>query len=543
MPSAPPIATRSTRRFASLAGVSGIMAITLALHLWGIHRDLPYVTEDPRWIVNPAIRIAASGDLNPREFAYPGSTLIYPLAAVYRAWYAVGHAGSWWHPDPGLRRSFAAHAAEFYLLGRLLTVVYALFSVPLVYALGRQTVGERAALIGALLAALYPTELFAKQVRTDSASLFFALLGLWACLRLYRRPTTGNQIVAGGAIGLAIGTKYYLGALVAVLGTVDALVVRRRMREGAKTSGAWLGGSVGVAAIAVAFLCCTPYFLLEFSAVLASFRLHFGSTHIGADGLSPSGNLLWYVTSALPSSISWEQTVFAIIGMTVALWRRSVEPMLLLVFVAAFVVGISASSLHWARWLIPILPVFALLAAEGLTITASAIGARLGLAWGLQQATIVLAVLALCVAPLRQIAQTNRVYTNPSTNVLARQWIEQNLPPGSHLAFEYQTLPPPLQSDSLGVGIWTNRDGGRNLVEMSMSQLAVRGTVDYYVRSGFRYLVTSSLFYAYYPSNADRYPAEAAFYRTLIDNSRLLYEVKPSATHEGDEIRVYEIGG
>ena len=203
--------------------LAGIVGVALFFHLWGISRDLPYIVEDPIFATS-AMQIAASGNLNPHEFAHPGSTLIYPLAAVYHFWHAAAHGGSWWRPDTQLEDQYRTEPAPFHLLGRLLTVVYALLSVPLIYWIGRECFGDTAGLIGALLAALHPTEIFDKQVRTDSASLLFCLLGLWCCLRLYRRPNTTHQLITGAAIGLAIGTKYYLGTLVAPLLVVDATV-------------------------------------------------------------------------------------------------------------------------------------------------------------------------------------------------------------------------------------------------------------------------------------------------------------------------------
>jgi len=520
--------------------VLGLMAVALLLHLWGIRRDLPYITEDPIFM-DGAVRIASSGNLNPGRFNHPGSTLIYPLAVAFRLWDAAAYGGPLFHADPSLNGRFQSHTAAFCLVARLLTVVYAVASVPIVYQIGTVTAGATGGLIGALFAALHPTEVFGKCVRTDSASLFFGLIALWSCLRLYAHPTWRNQLLAGGAIGLAIGTKYYLGTLVAVLVTVDVSIISRRAALGLSLMTVWRDMVAGLAAVALAFGFSTPYFFLDYAAASSNLRTELRSVSIGSDGLPPTGNFLWYLGVALPQSISWPQVIAASLGLAVAARERQPQQALLVLFATTFLVGISLHPLHWARWLIPILPVVALFAAQGLEMTVRHLGDRLSVPLLWRRVAVLLGVVLLAWDPTRAVVEIDRLHTHPSTGVVARQWITENLPPGSWLAFEWQTLPPPLDAQPIDLGHWVARDFGRNFTELSMSKLAVRGTVTYYKREGFRYLVTSSLFYDYYPAHADAYPTEAAFYRALLTEGRLLQRVTPSASRQGSEIRIYEI--
>jgi hypothetical protein len=78
-----------------------IVGVAFGIHLWGIRQNLPFVPEiDEPVFVTRAVRLAASGDLNPGWFGNPGSTAMYPLAALYRTWHAVVHRGMLFHPDP-----------------------------------------------------------------------------------------------------------------------------------------------------------------------------------------------------------------------------------------------------------------------------------------------------------------------------------------------------------------------------------------------------------------------------------------------------------
>src|SRR5262249_45652834 len=164
---------------------------------------------------------------------------------LFSGWDALVLDSSALRSDPHVGATFGAHRAEFFLLGRLLTVVYAVLSVPLIYQIGRDAFGIGVALLGALFSTIYPTEVFDKTVRTDSASIFFGMLALWRCLRLLDRPGATNQLLAGAAIGLAIGTKYYLATLVPVLAVVDGFILRRAALRHLDPKATGLGVGVG----------------------------------------------------------------------------------------------------------------------------------------------------------------------------------------------------------------------------------------------------------------------------------------------------------
>jgi hypothetical protein len=523
-----------TGEFARRTALGAIFGVALVFHLWGIRRDLPYMTEDPTLIINPALRIASSGDLNPRRFVHPGSTSIYPLALVYHLWNAGMHGGRWWQPDPRLQTTFGTHAAEFVLLGRLLTVAYALLTLPLIYKIGQACFGEWPAVAGTLLAALHPSEIFNKQVRTDSASQFFAMLALWCCLRLYDRPTMRNQVLTGVVIGLAIGTKYYLGALVAVLIIVDGHILRQDSTQHPATARGWLMIAAGLLAVPLAFASSTPYLFLDYARAFKSLRFAFEASHFGADGLPPPQNFWWYLRTGIPHTIAWPATIAAVVGIALVIRRRRPGPTLLLVFALTFLITISLNPLHWGRWLVPILPLLALFAAHAVWSLADNLPI-------VRYAAIVCAIVLLAWSPTKRLVQMDRLHASPSTSVLARQWMTENLPVGSRIAFEWETLPPPLQADPTRPAVWVTRDGGRNFTEHSMSVLAVKGTIGWYAQRMIRYLVTSSVYYANYSAAPDRYPKEAAFYRQLLTQGRLVYQVSPSAEHEGPEIRIYDI--
>jgi len=524
------------------ASLVAILVVAAAVHLWAIRRDFPYITaEDPTLLVNPAVRIAASGDLNPRRFVHPGSTMIYPLAMAFHTWNATAHGGTWLRPDASLKRNFETDPQGFYLLGRLLAALYGVLGVAMVYLAGRLAFGTTPALLGAWFMALYPTELLLKQVRTEPAALFFAWMAMWAILRLHDRPSRRRQVLAGAAIGVAIATKYYLLPLVGVLVAVDVLLWWHR--EKAPRDNRPVGSMVaaGLIAIPVAFALTTPYALLDFDTLQKNLVLIGVSD---AETRSPAvalRNLRGYLADVVPRTMSWPQVLAAGLGLALVVRNRQPKQWLTVSFLVVFLPQLAWHAWYFARWLIPVFPVLALLAGRGVEATAEALLRRLGTAGLTPRRAAAAIALVLAVQPARALVAMHRMYAHPTTYVLARQWVETNLPPGSRLVYEWETLAPPLRAQALGPGFSVNRSNDKALVELSMSKLSVRGSVEYYLRNGYRYFVTSSLMYAVYPNDPEHYPQQAAFYRDLLRRGQLLHQVTASAVNGGPEIRIYEV--
>src|SRR5438046_4256368 len=185
--------------------LGGIVALALAVHLVGIRNDLPYTPEiDEPLVVNAAVRIGALIDTDPGWFGHPASTLIYSLAGVYRLWSVVAYHGPLVGRDPRLMDRFLAHSGEFYLLGRLLNVAFALAALPLLWAVGRRAFDDAAGLVAAWFVSLSPLAVeHAQMVRSDTSAAFFGLLALWLCLRCHEQPRLRRHVVAGLGIGLA----------------------------------------------------------------------------------------------------------------------------------------------------------------------------------------------------------------------------------------------------------------------------------------------------------------------------------------------------
>src|SRR5262249_5517767 len=233
-------------------GLGAIVPLSLGPPLGGLARDLPIPDVDERYFVTPAAYMAASGDLNPHWFGHPGSTVIYPLALAYRAREVIFHGAPLTGAAPSIAARFRANDSSFYLMGRLWAMLFSLAVLPLIFVIGRRAFGDLVPFLATAFWAVVPLAVqYWRITRTDSVALFFALLTIWLCLRVFEHPSTGRLVAAGVSAGLGVASRYFLAAL-AVLLVVTWLMVRVRERHTPAARWSALTGSLG--GMAIAFL-------------------------------------------------------------------------------------------------------------------------------------------------------------------------------------------------------------------------------------------------------------------------------------------------
>lgn len=503
--------------------IAVILFFTMTL-LWRIEKDLPFAADsDESTFVTSAARIATSGDLNPRFFGTPGSTTIYPLALMFHSWHALRYEGTLFRPDSNLGFRFGDSPSEFYLIGRLLSVAYSVATIIWIYIIGECAFGSKTVgLISGCLAMLYPvTVSYSQWVRTDTSALFFSMLALWLCLLVYDSPTVKLQLLAGLAIGLAIASRYFMVTLAPVFLAANLLAFLRDRPLGVKPLTAVYRTALGLAVIGLTFFISTPYFFLDFETVVQNLRHEARDTQLGWDGLSPLGNLRWYVMQAIPQNITWPQMVLAIAGAVIAIVRREVKPILLLMYIAIFLLAISLSPLHWARWVIQILPLFSLFAVYGLL----ALIAMLFPGRPYRNKLAAVSIALMLVLPFVRFGRTTASRIGPSTRLLAREWVIENVPNESKIVIDKKTAPL--------------ADRGFLIYEQSWSPPDRR--LDEYISDGYQYIVVNGGLHESFLAEADRYATQLQFYDALQREAELLTEIVPTLTNQGKTIRIYRL--
>lgn len=500
--------------------LAALVVASVALQLKMVTEWLPFATEiDEPYFVLPAARMAAFHDPNPRWFGHPASTLLYPLAAIY----AVG-----WGPK--VAEAFASDGSAFVLAARLLSIFATAIGLFGVYTLARRAFSDLAALIAvAIVGTTFTMSSLGRSARSDGVALLFGTWALYCLLRAFEEPSRKRLVVAGIALGAAIASKYYLAAFG---GAFIVIAGRERRRE--VVLDVVLAGACALATFAI----LTPYFFLDLSSALASLAAE-TQPHGVATAKTPLHALGWYLTIGPAGLLSWPQLVAVAVGVVLVIAKRERGSVFLLTLTVLFLASISFVRLTWERWLLPVLPVIAGLAAHAVTWFTTVLARRLARPRLGRLAAAIVGALILA-GSVKYLAAAQ----NPTTQMLMREAMF-SLPNNSHILFENEGgewMPKgihdePHETVSLIRGSWTAT------ARRVMSPLPEQGkTIEAYRCDGFDHVVINwRRARRIREGKMSSTPDTFAFYERLEKEGRLVQVIQRAGA--GWPFRIYSIAG
>ena len=517
-----------------LVGVIALAGVIIRLR--GISWGLPYVYDpDEHFLVDPAVRFVTTGDLNPHWFAYPASTIMYTLGVVFLAYWLVGHGVGWFPDLHSFGTLFLTDPTSFYLIARVVAVALSVLAIPLTYVLCRRMAGKGASLAAAMFVAVSPLHAeFSRVVRTDPLMTALILAAMFYAVKGMEDRFSRNFLLSGIFVGLATATKFpgMSGAMIVVLA---AVLAKPQPPVQGVTRLRWLGAAF--AGGLVGFFAAAPFVVSGVREVYWTLFTEATHTHLSATGTRGVSNYLWYVKGPLRDAVGWPLELAAVIGF-VACWSGWRRPrMLLASFSILFLLGIGLSLKRWDRWIVPLMPFVAILAAVGLETLVRCVARR---RWrpSLQDATV--AALGIALVLPTAIEAYQRGGTIEDTRDIAKIWIEQHIPRGSKIAVEQNT--PPISRDEYQVFVVVPGGLQRDTSTRGFKGvLGDMGTLDPLRGRAIEYVLLSSYFDRF-QAEGKRYPDEVRFYEHLLAGSHMLYELSPTGRTKGPVIRVLKLG-
>jgi 4-amino-4-deoxy-L-arabinose transferase-like glycosyltransferase len=403
-------------RNAATVAALGTMLLAVALRLWHLRHGLPDFLEEAIPF-KQALEMwgweTGRTDLNPHFFNYP-TLSIYLHFLVQKLHYLGGHALGLFVSPSDYWLLYQLDPTPQVTMARLVGVACDAATVLAVWALGervRAGAGLPAALLTALSATLLET---GRSIFTDS---LMAALAVWSLERMLAWREQGGRGRLAAAIvlcGLAAGAKYTAGLLVLPLAWV---LWARCGRRGL------LWWPVAAGAALLVFLLSSPYVMLDFPAFWYDFnyeRQHMAEGHLGTFGRHAATFILhraarewgWGALALLAGSLGslmserrpWRERPGG------ALWA----------FLLPSVLSIAWFRMEAARYLVPILPVAAVLVAAAAWDLASRSPARL-------HRPLLAGLLLLILGPALVAGVRAAESGGETTQQQARRWLEDRL--------------------------------------------------------------------------------------------------------------------
>ncbi|MBL8161715.1 MAG: glycosyltransferase family 39 protein [Anaerolineae bacterium] len=407
---------------------------------------------------------------------------------------------------------------ELVMIGRWVSITLAVVGIFLLYHVGRRLYSVEIGLLAALFTAVNFLHVRESQHGTPDISATTLVLGalLSYIVIAQKRAGRGHYIVAGLVTALAINTRITLVLLMfpltfAHLTAVGLLEERnwlrlRRWFAAVLDVRVWWAALVFMATLllANAQIWVNPVGYLRYWRDFLSLSRQGGFGNLRVDPLPAP---LFYLRA-----IEWGSgLVLALLMALALLWllrRRTLGDKLLISFVLPYFIVASITSVYFARYIIPILPLLGLFAAR--------------LIWEVlpqkRRAVWLTAVLVLLLAiPMQRVLRYGYLQSQTDTRTFARDWVYNNVPEGSKIAMEWHS--PEIDSERYDVTFV-------DFYGLSVDNL------DTYRQNGIEYLIVTS-----FTRDAEMLqPAaqlhKSTFYENLALQEELIYEIKP---YSGDQ--------
>jgi len=329
-----------------------ILLLGLFLRVMGADWGFPFLLHpDEPVVANIPVDMAKRASLDPGEYNHPDHIDIYANAVLY-------HAASLIVYKKPLTETFAEHTLLYYHISRILVAILGTFCILAAYLVGKEY-NRNTGLIAALLVALFPSYVHhSHYITSDMPLALFILSVILFSIRYLKTPSRKNLLAAVLFSALSLSVKYPGGlTLLLVLSVVicthygDRKLLVNRLLETA-------------AAFLLFLFLVSPYLFINYDRVIQAVVANAFPVHLGADGLSWSGNLLFYATSYL--NFSGIVLLFFFFPGGYYIIRKEKLYALPIFFGLLYWMVLSKIGLHWERWALPMYTCPLLVSAYGI---------------------------------------------------------------------------------------------------------------------------------------------------------------------------------
>ncbi len=402
-----------------------------------------------------------TGDLNPHYFTHPALSFyitFFAEAVFFVFSYLLGFV----HSISKFADLFFVNLTPFLVAGRIPSLFFGIGTIYLVYLIGKKIWNSEAALCASLMLAVTPLCILESQtIRIRSIATFFGMLCLFFVFNILKKGRKRDYVTAGISLGLALATEYTM--VFVALPLFTAIVIRYRNQKFDK-NGISISVKKGLLLACIfalgAFVTFSPYTFFDYPANLKNImlNLNFGleptltlypdTTLDAARRLNPDTininyarvitMLKGYITRSycqISNLFIVEFTmgkVFATLsmaGVLFAIYKRDKKDIILLTLLAGYFVVQPFLVFARPRMIVMTYPVLLLLASRFLITSLE----KIFYEKKMQKLVFYLIVFVLALPNIAWSIKHNHQLFQKDTRLMAKEWIEENIPSGSHI--------------------------------------------------------------------------------------------------------------
>lgn len=298
--------------------------------------------------------------------------------------------------------------------------------------------------------------------------------------------------------------------------------------------------------IFIGFFIFAPFVILDPLSSVRDIIFENRGEHFGAERLPGIQNYVWYLTNPLQEGIGglfFE--IFAGLGLMIIIYKKSYEKYLFIIFPILYFLLVGSMKLRFDRWFIPILPFEAIFFGLGFYYTYKYIIEKkifqdipkifpfsvTNLIFSSFVIIIIIASLPTITSDINEGTKLSKI----DTRTIAKNWIENNLPNGSKIAYEYYT--PQLHRYPRKNFTLMNLE---TIVTVGYNKTIVSKPLSYYKNQSVDYVIISSYYKGRFYNEPERFAAEISRYEELKNMNELI-KIFESNENPGPVIEIYRL--
>ncbi|MCC6731280.1 MAG: glycosyltransferase family 39 protein [Chthonomonadales bacterium] len=359
------------------AALAALTLAALAVRLWGIGWGLPGPTRlfsyHPDEGVNLVQGVLDNGVARPHLhlglYNYGGLFFyLWQAGVAVNGAYGLVSLPDALHPAQASPNSIAAMV----MVGRLLSALLGALTALLTGIVGARLYGRRVGIGAAAFVAAAPLLVVHSHFATvDIPATFFTTAALATGIRLLEVRDARWCLAAGFLCGLAAATKYTAVVVLAAPLTALVLPLARRAERATPSPSARVPGVLAavalvLAAAAAGFAFGCPGALLDWPAFVrdASFEARKSAQGMGLLFVGTGNGWLYHLRSSLRYGLGAPLLALSLGGVAWAVVRRARGDIYLAAFAAPYYLLIGYANVRFMRYVAPLCPVLAILAAR-----------------------------------------------------------------------------------------------------------------------------------------------------------------------------------
>lgn len=420
------------------------------LRLFSINYGLPYLYHpDEARIILDTFSMGHRLSLLPER---PDYALLYRyfLLLIFGAYFILGKLLNIFSSPVDFAMQFLINPANIFLISRIVSVVFGAAIGILAYYLGRNSFGRKETGIIAFIFVMFEFQLFqhSQWALHSIVFSFFTLPAFYFMFRLIEQPAEKHFIYTGLFCGLAISIQNQGIFLIPSL--IITYAISFRMHKNSISGKPFLKLLVSSLLVFIIFsLIGNLYWFFIFDKAWLKYRELVGVAKVGFSSAPPFDyNIVsmfwWFINELIRQDMVLG--VIMVLGFFYACLRRTPQDFIYIAFVMSFLYFTSNWGFRQLHNNIALLPVMCLFGARFVTEA----GGRFlkNIQNPLFKKVILVVFFLSVVAPLIYnilIAHSARLHKD--TRILAKEWIEVNMPVGSKIGIDWSIFSVPLEGE------------------------------------------------------------------------------------------------